>query len=204
MALAEAFGTAGLQLALLARSAANLAQFSERLRAQGIPHTVHPVDVNDFAALRQTLRSIAQAQPVEVLVYNVVKRVFNTPLELEVNQMVDAYRIDVAAALLSVQTLRPFMEEQACGTVLFTGGGAAIHPWTQAPTISIAKAGIRSLAYMLSDELQNSPIRVGTITIFGAIKEGTAFDPARIAAAYVEHWRAGVPEVELEYRGSQG
>ena len=200
IAIAEAFGLAGLHVAMLARSVDNLGKFSEQLAAKDVSHSVHALDVSDFDALRRELRAIAQVRPVEVLVYNVVKRVFNTPLQLDVNQMVDAYRIDVASALLSVQTLQPFMEEQESGTVLFTGGGAALHPWTQAPTITIAKAGVRSLAYMLAEELQDSPIRVGTITIFGMIKAGTAFDPTTIADTYVEHWRAGVPEVEVEFR----
>ncbi|RMF01905.1 MAG: SDR family NAD(P)-dependent oxidoreductase [Bacteroidetes bacterium] len=201
IAIAEAFGHAGLHVALMSRSEKNLRLFSEEFTDKGIAHSVHAVDVSDFSALRQELRRIAQQQAVEVLVYNVVKRVFNTPLELDVEQMVEAYRIDVAAALLSVQTLQPFMEEREGGTILFTGSGAALHPWTEAPTISIAKAGIRSLAYMLADEMSESPLRVGTVTIFGMIKQGTDFDPAKIAAAYVQHWQNGVPEVELQYKG---
>ncbi len=54
---------------------------------------------------------------------------------------------------------------------------------------------------MLADELKESPIQVGTITIYGMIKEGTAFDPAVIADTYVQHYRAGVPEVEVAFKG---
>ena len=115
--------------------------------------------------------------------------------------MVDAYRMDVAGALLSVQTILPFMQENEEGTFLFTGGGAGLYAWMQAPNISIAKAGIRRLAFMLAEELKESPIQVGTITIFGTIKEGTAFDPDKIADAYYQHYQQGVPEVEVQFRG---
>lgn len=201
IALAEQFGHEGFHVALLARSNTNLQQFAVQLLEQSISHSIHPIDVSDFTVLRQTLRTIAQKHTVELVIYNVVKRQFNTPLQLDVEEMVDAYRIDVAGALLSVQVILPFMQENESGTFLLTGGGAALHPWTGAPTITIAKAGIRSLAFMLAEELSDSPVQVGTITIFGTIKAGTAFDPNRIATAYHQHYAAGVPEVELQYKG---
>ena len=201
LALARAFGQEGLHIALVARSEENLTRFQQALTAEGISCSPYAVDISDFTSFRNTLRDIVRQNPVEVVVYNAVKRQFNTPLQLDVEQMIDAYRIDVAGALLCAQTILPFMQENESGTFLFTGGGAALHPWTQAPTITIAKAGIRSLAYMLADELQASPIQVATVTIFGMIKEGTAFDPTAIAATYVDHYKAGVPAVEVEFRG---
>ena len=201
VALAEEFGQKGFSVALLARSEENLSDFVQKLEKQGVSASAHVVDISDFQALRQTLRAIAQKDTVEVVIYNAVKKQFNSPLQLDVEEMVDAYRMDVAGALLSVQTILPFMQENDEGTFLFTGGGAALHPWMQAPTISIAKAGIRSLAFMLAEELKESPIQVGTITIFGTIKEGTAFDPHKIAAVYYQHYQQGVPEVEVQFKG---
>lgn len=201
LALAEKFGQKGFAIALLARSEDNLEAFAKTLHEQGISASAHAVDISDFTALRQTLRAIAQKDTVEVVIYNAVKKQFNSPLQLDVEEMVDAYRMDVAGALLSVQTILPFMQENEEGTFLFTGGGAALHPWMQAPTISIAKAGIRSLAFMLAEELKESPIKVGTITIFGTIKEGTAFDPHKIADAYYQHYQQGVSEVEVQFKG---
>ncbi|WP_367388310.1 SDR family NAD(P)-dependent oxidoreductase [Lewinella sp. LCG006] len=200
-ALAQKFGQKGFAIALLARSEDNLKAFAQTLSEQGITTSTHAVDITDFSALRQTLRAIAQKDTVEVVIYNAVKKQFNSPLELDVEEMVDAYRMDVAGALLSVQTILPFMQENDEGTFLFTGGGAALHRWMQAPTISIAKAGIRSLAFMLAEELKESPIQVGTITIFGTIKENTAFDPNKIAAVYYQHYQQGVPEVEVQFKG---
>lgn len=201
LALAKKFGQKGFSIALLARSENNLEAFAKTLQEQGISASTHAVDITDFSAFRQTLRAIAQKDTVEVVIYNAVKKQFNSPLQLDVEEMVAAYRMDVAGALLSVQTLLPFMQENDLGTFLFTGGGAALHPWMQAPTISIAKAGIRSLAFMLAEELKESPIQVGTITIFGTIKEGTAFDPEKIAEVYYQHYQQEVPEVEVQFRG---
>ncbi len=201
LALAEKFGQKGFSIALLASSEDNLSAFAQTLKEQGIAASPHAVDISDFTAFRQTLRAIAQKDTVEVVIYNAVKKQFNSPLQLDVEEMVDAYRMDVAGALLSVQTILPFMQENDRGTFLFTGGGEALHPKMQAPTVSIAKAGIRSLAFMLAEELKESPIQVGTVTIFGAIKEGTAFDPHKIAEVYFQHYQQGVPEVEVQFKG---
>lgn len=202
LALAKTFGDRGMQVALIARSEHNLKQFQEELTVEGIKSSIHPVDISDFDAFRHTLRQIAQANTVEVVIYNAVKKQFISALELEVEQMVDAYRIDVAGALLTVQTILPFMQENESGTFLLTGGGAAQHYWSQAPTITLAKVGIRSLAHMLAEELQDnhSPILVRTVTIYGTIKAGTAFDPQLVAQAYWQHYTSLSPEVELEFR----
>ncbi len=126
--LARAFGQEGLHVAMLARSESNLNDFRQTLAGENISSSSHPIDISDFSAFRNTLRDIARQNPVEMVVYNAVKRQFNTPLQLDIAQMVEAYRIDVAGALLSVQTILPFMQEQESGTFLFTGGGAALHP----------------------------------------------------------------------------
>jgi short-subunit dehydrogenase len=200
-ALAETFGRQGLHVAMVARSENNLKDFQQKLQAQDISASAHPVDVADFTAMRLTLAQIARAHPVAVLIYNVVVKQMIPPLELDVELMVKNYRIDVAGALHAVQIVLPFMQEQEAGTILFTGGGAALNPWTQAPTITIAKASIRSLAFMLAEQLEKSPVRVGTVTIYGNIRPDTAFSPERIAAAYYQYYEQGVPTVELSYKG---
>jgi short-subunit dehydrogenase len=200
-ALAETFGRQGLHVAMLARSESNLDSFQQKLKDQNISASSHPVDVADFTEMRLTLAEIARQYPVEVLIYNVVVKQLIPPLELDVELMVKNYRVDVAGALHAVQIVLPFMQEQEAGTILFTGGGAALKPWTEAPTITIAKAAIRSLTFMLAEQLEDSPIKVGTVTIHGSIRPNTAFEPERIAAAYYQFYKDGIPTVELSYRG---
>jgi NAD(P)-dependent dehydrogenase (short-subunit alcohol dehydrogenase family) len=77
---------------------------------------------------------------------------------------------------------------RACGTgtILFTGGGLAIDPtgWLPAASLAIGKAGLRSLALTLHQELAPDGIHAGTVTIAGQIQPGTSFDPDSIAAAF--------------------
>jgi hypothetical protein len=51
-------------------------------------------------------------------------------------------------------------------------------------SLSIGKAGIRSLAFTLNEELAPQGVFVGTVTICGYVKPGTFFDPDRIAESY--------------------
>ncbi|MEL7221700.1 MAG: SDR family NAD(P)-dependent oxidoreductase [Bacteroidota bacterium] len=200
-ALAETFGRQGFHVAMLARSEHNLNDFQEKLQAEGISSSKHPIDIADFTAMRLTLSDIARQYPVEVLIYNAVVKQLIPPLELDVEIMVKNYRVDVAGALHAVQIILPFMQEQESGTILFTGGGAALTPWTEAPTITIAKAGIRSLAFMLSEQLENTSIKVGTVTIHGSIRPNTAFAPERIAEAYHQFYKNATKGIELTYKG---
>lgn len=200
-ALAETFGSRGFHIAMLARSEHNLDDFQEKLQEKGISSSKHPIDISDFTAMRLTLSDIARQYPVEVLIYNAVVKQLIPPLELDVELMVKNYRIDVAGALHAVQVVLPFMQEQESGTILFTGGGAALKPWTEAPTITIAKASIRSLAYMLAEQLENTTVNMGTVTIHGGIRPQTAFAPERIAEAYHQFYKKGAAGVELTYKG---
>jgi NAD(P)-dependent dehydrogenase (short-subunit alcohol dehydrogenase family) len=46
------------------------------------------------------------------------------------------------------------------------------------------KAALRNLTFSLAEELAPLGIRVGTVTILGAVAPGTMFDPARIAEVF--------------------
>ena len=88
-------------------------------------------------------------------------------------------RVNVAAAFAATQTVMAGMRQRGHGTVLFTGGGLALDPtgWLDASSLAIGKAGLRSLALTLNTELAPSRVHVGTVTIAGMIRPGTAFAP---------------------------
>jgi NAD(P)-dependent dehydrogenase (short-subunit alcohol dehydrogenase family) len=78
------------------------------------------------------------------------------------------------------------MRAKQSGTVLFTGGGLALEPFVEFASLSIGKAGLRSLALSFAKELAPDGIHVGTVTIAGMIKAGTHFDPDAIAEHFWE------------------
>lgn len=197
--LAKAFGREGFNLALLSRNPHRHAALIGELQQVGYSVKSYSADSGDEASLSA---AIAQAEQelgeTGVLIYNAVVPTFVKPTALTVEQLVSDFRVNVAGALAaSLQVLRG-MKVRNQGTILFTGGGWALQPWDQAASPSIGKAGIRSLAYTLAQELSGTGIHVGTVTIAGQVAEGTHFSPDKIAEAYLKLHRQAPGEFETE------
>ncbi|WHY72119.1 hypothetical protein [Fictibacillus enclensis] len=70
------------------------------------------------------------------------------------------------------------------GSILLTGCGLALQPYADYASLAIGKAGIRNLAYSLSQELEAKGIYVGTLTVKGFVQEGTPFSAEHIADTF--------------------
>jgi short-subunit dehydrogenase len=120
---------------------------------------------------------------IDVLLYNAASGKPGKPTELSVDDLVNDFKISVAGALTSVKEVVPHMEMET-GTILLTGGGLALYPYANLASLSIGKAGIRSLANSLHQELSPKSIYVGTLIINGFVQEGTYFSAENIADTF--------------------
>jgi hypothetical protein len=68
--------------------------------------------------------------------------------------------------------------------LVFTVNNLARSPEAISAALSIGKGAQLNLALSLERELEGMPIHVGVVTICGPIKEGTAYDPDRLADVY--------------------
>lgn len=187
LGVAKAFGALGYSLALLSRNPQKSAAQLAELKQLGYPLKPYTVDAGDESSLRSVIAlATADLGPVEVLIYNAVAPTFVSPTQLTAEKLVEDFRVNVAGALAATLEVLPAMRELGKGTILFTGGGWSLYPWHVAASPSIGKSGIRSLAYTLGQELAESTIHVGTVTILGEVKADTHFSPDKIAQAYVE------------------
>ena len=203
LALAERFGSAGYAIGMVARQEAALLAAEARLGVEGITAKGAPADVSDETELRGAITALHDALgPIEVLIYNVAAMHGGLPSKLTAAQAVADFRLNVVGALIAAQCVAPAMIAAGQGTILFTGGGYALQPNPEYASLGIGKAGIRSLAFTLAAELAPKGVRVGTVTIGGSVKKGTAFDPASIAEAFFDLHKPGVGEpVEVMFRG---
>ena len=112
--------------------------------------------------------------------------------------LVNDFRVDVAGALVAAQTVLPSMRAQRKGCILFTGGGWAHYPWDEAASIGIGKAGLRSLAHVLAQELADSGVRIGIISIMGQVAPATPFDPIAIGQVFLQMYERASSEHETE------
>lgn len=186
-ALARAFGREGFALALLARSPATLASGERELAGRGVRAKGFVADAADEHALQHALRHAEQELgPAGVLIHNAYASHAGPPSHIHREALLGDFRVNVAGALTAAQHVLPGMRARGKGTLLFTGGGLALHPTAPLASLSLGKAALRSLALSLEDELAPDGIHAATVTIRGAIKPGTAFDPDLVASAFLE------------------
>jgi short-subunit dehydrogenase len=182
LGVARAFGQAGFQLALISRNPEKYADELKNLALAGIEAKTVSADARDERALQS---AITRQDTPEVLVYNTVSGSYGKPTTLTGELAIEDFKINVVGALIAANAVLSGMQAQSEGSILFTGGGWAHYPWDEAASVSIGKAGLRSLAMTLAQELQSTNIRVGLVSIMGQVAPGTAFDPDKIGAAFL-------------------
>jgi NAD(P)-dependent dehydrogenase (short-subunit alcohol dehydrogenase family) len=171
---------------LLSRNPAKAEESVQGLKTLG--YTVHSfaADAGDESSLVGAFTKIRTELGVpSVLVYNAAAFTPGNPSSLSGEAVVADLRVNVVGALVAVQQVLPAMQTSGKGTILLTGGGLALAPFAGASSLSIGKAGIRNLAFSLAQELKDSGIHVGTVTICGTVEPGTHFDPDAIAQSYL-------------------
>lgn len=184
-AVAERFAREGFFLVLLDKNAAALAANQQVLEEHGWPVATYQADAGQPDQLRGVLaRAHQQHGPVAVLVYNAVHYQTDATSAVLPADFEAIYSVNVLGGLVAAQQVLPAMRAAGRGTLLFTGGNYAIRPHHQFTTLSFGKAGIRLLATLLNEELADTDIKVGTVTICGWLVAGTHFDPARVAECF--------------------
>ncbi len=172
-------------MTLLARSADPVGDLADSLAAGGAVIDTLTADAGDPDDLRRTLASLyAQPDAPGLVVYSAADGRPDSLLGSDVDHIRQSYDVDVVGAVVATQVAATAMRAAGHGTILFTGGGFADHPVPALATLSLGKAALRSAATILGAELAEDRIRVGSVTIAGAISPGTPFDPDRIAEAY--------------------
>lgn len=186
LGVAKAFAQEGYTLALLARNPAKLEANAQPLQQAGYPFHLFAADAGDEASLVQAFEQIrTQLADPDVLIYNAAAATMGNPTTVSFEQLLADFRVNVAGALIAAQQVIPAMKAQGRGTILFTGGGFALQPWAGASSLAIGKAGIRSLAFSLAQEMEGTGVHVATVTICGTVEPGTHFDPDAIAQSYI-------------------
>lgn len=199
--IARAFGAEGFAIALLARDSARLAKRLAEITAAGITAAPFIVDLADGAATRNAVEQVrdwAGGDPSS-LVYNAFTLHQGSADQLDLAESERAMRVNFIAATQLTALVAPAMRASGTGSLLFTGGGAALHPYTGLSSLCAGKAALRVWVLTLARELDGTGIRVGTVTVHGPVKRGTAFDPEDIAAAFIRLHRGTNAGAEIHF-----
>ncbi|MDX2273417.1 MAG: SDR family NAD(P)-dependent oxidoreductase [Cyanobacteriota bacterium] len=201
MAIAQRFAREGFAIAMLARDAAKLQGYQEKLAALGYSAHSFVADAGDPLAVTAAFSSLkSQLGDPSVLVYNAAVPRMESVLQTGFDTLVNDFRANVAGAIVAVEAVLPAMQSHNQGTILFTGGGFALYPHPDFVSLSIGKAGIRVLANALHAALAETAIKVGTITICGTINGADPkYSSEKIAEEYWKLHSAEKADYEVVY-----
>lgn len=174
-ACARAFASQGANLVLVARGQAALDEIDTELSTQTGVLTI----TADMGKMEDCLSLMNQAEvkfgSVDILVNNAGMHIRgdvenNKPEDLAA--MVD---VNLRAPIVLTTAAIPHIRKSGGGAIVMLGSLAGLTPLQGAATYSATKAGLRTFAYALADELRDSGIQVGVVSP-GPIDTGFIMD----------------------------
>ncbi|MEV5960715.1 SDR family NAD(P)-dependent oxidoreductase [Kribbella sp. NPDC051952] len=194
VAVAKRFAREGMPAGLIARSEQTLKGAVDALG--GAEVVAVNADSTDEVGLRAALdRIIAAHGAPEVVVYNAALIQPDTVGDLTAQQHLDAWAVNVVGAITTAAHVVPAMVDRGSGTFLLTGGMP--EPVSAYTSLSLGKAGVRTLVTLLDQQYGAAGIHTASVTVTGGVAPGSAWDPDEIAEHY---WRLHTqPQGEWEH-----
>ncbi len=121
-------------------------------------------------------------------------------LDTTVERLRTAHDVDVIGAVVAAQVAAPVLRAAGGGTLLATSGGFADNPVPALASLSIGKAALRSAQTLIAAGVREDGIHAATVTIAGAVKPGTDFDPDNIAELFWTAHTDAKDAWQTEYR----
>jgi len=186
-AIARRFAREGWSVALVALRQAVIDAGLAELEPFSVSTFGAPADVTDRAAVDRAFAAIVEALGVpDVVVYNASIYQAEPALELSIDALRLALDVHVVGALNTSQCAAAAMRRADGGVLVFTVNSLARSPEAMSAALRMGKGAQLNLALSLERELDDTPIHVGVVTVCGAIKVGTAYDPDRLSEVYWE------------------
>ena len=185
--IAERFAKENFKIVLVARNKKNLDAYVEEFSKKHYEVFGKSADVSNFEEMTKIFAEIQQEfGAVDVLIYNAAFMQGVKLTEIDANEVLEHFKIDVAGAVNCVKHILPKQIEQKSGAIIFTGGLFGVYPNHNKDfaCMSIDKSALRAVAKMLNEELAEKNIFVGIVEIMGGVGMNEHFSAKNIAEAY--------------------
>lgn len=180
--VAERFAKEGFSISLISRNAANMEKIKDELKGQGIEVTYQTADAAQPDELEKAVQFLSgQVNGFDAVLYNAAVVKAKDIMEETPADLVQEFAVNVVGAVQSLQAAYPGLKQKQ-GAFLLTGGGLAVNPMAAYGSLSIGKAGLRSLAYQLHERLKEEGIYAGLLTVAGFINPGSATHSPEVLA----------------------
>lgn len=170
-AVATALARRGASVALLARSAARLADLAGEVGAAGSGRTLPvAVDLAGEESVRTAFAMVRkQLGDPTVVVHNPSVTIEAAATETPYGALMEALRTSLGSLLVAAQEAAPAMRAAGRGTILATGSQAALAGSTWSAAVGVQKAAVRNLVLSLAAELGGAGVHVATVTVMGSL-----------------------------------
>lgn len=180
-AIAEKFAAEGYLVFGGRRHGDQLADLKARIEAAGGRFEGRSLDARREEDVAAFLQSADQAEPLEVVVFNVGANVNFPILETTDRVFRKVWEMACQAGFLTGREAARLLLARGRGSIFFTGATASVRGGVGYAAFASAKAGLRALAQSMARELGPKNIHVAHLIIDSGVD--TAFVRERIAAA---------------------
>ena len=205
--LARLFAKAGMQVAMAARRADNIAALAKETGGKAF--------ACDATDRRQVTKLFADAEAAggapDVVVYYASYRTRGPFVELDPVEVERALMVTTYGGFLVAQEAAKRMVPHKHGTIMLTGASAGVKGYPQSAPFAMGKFALRGMAQSMARELQPQGIHVVHVVVDGGIlsprrpnppdKPDSMLDPDAIAQSYLDllrqHRSAWAWEIEL-------
>ncbi|MDX9875011.1 MAG: SDR family NAD(P)-dependent oxidoreductase [Spongiibacteraceae bacterium] len=212
-AIAMDLAAAGATVGLVARSAGQLEEVAEAIRAAGGQALALPLDVTDRTAVEAAVAQMAEAfGPVTLLVNNAgVDRPYGPVHVADPDEWWRAQEIHVRGALLFMHAVLPAMRERRHGRIINMASAAAVVVGPNTSAYCVAKATLLRLTEHVDQENKDAGLSAFCIhpgTIMTDMAAASLSDPAALQYAghiigFLSQFKDVDPEPELARLGAQ-
>jgi NAD(P)-dependent dehydrogenase (short-subunit alcohol dehydrogenase family) len=195
------FGREGFRSTLISRRSETFDKLASELRSGGLQIEAISADIEDLDGYRETLERIFSTPGGPgAIVYNAALPDPGEILDTTVERLRTAHDVDVLGAVVAAQVAAPALRAAGGGTLLVTSGGFADNPVPALASLSMGKAALRSAQTLVAAGVRDDGIHAATVTIAGAVKPGTDFDPDNIAELFWTAHTDSKDAWQTEYR----
>ena len=166
-AIATAFARAAHDVIGLSRTGRALADIREAVERHDGRYTHLTCDVTSSGEVAHALAPFAPR--IDVLIHN-ASRLLIKPFEQTTgNEFEQVWRVTCLGAMLSAQTVIPYMAARGKGTIILTGATAGIRGGAKFSAFASAKFAQRGLAQSLAREFGPKGVHVAHLVLDGLI-----------------------------------
>ena len=205
--LARLLAKAGMQVAVAARRADNIAALAKETGGKAFA-----CDATDRSQVTKLFADVEAAGGApDVVVYNASYRTRGPFVELDPVEVERALMVTAYGAFLVAQEATKRMLPHKHGAIMLTGASAGVKGYPQSAPFAMGKFALRGMAQSMARELQPQGIHVVHVVVDGGIlsprrpnppdKPDSMLDPDGIAQSYLDllrqHRSAWAWELEL-------